>query len=158
MESNVDTIRIRRGTTDDAETIARHNRAMALETERKELDAARTLAGVRSLFREPSRGFYLIAERDSRVVGQLMVTTEWSDWRNGDFWWIQSVYVVPDARRTGVFSALYRFLDGEARRRDDVCGLRLYVERENLTAQRAYARLGMKRAVYEIFESDFVLG
>ena len=139
------------------ETIARFNAAMALETEHLALDAPRLLEGVRRLVEDPSRGFYLVACEGARVVGQLMITYEWSDWRNGTFWWIQSVYVEPDYRGRGVFKALYGHIEGMARAAADVCGLRLYVEGENLRAQQVYERLGMRATPYQMFEVDFVL-
>lgn len=148
---------IRRATLQDAAQIAEHNRAMARETEGIDLDPERVGPGVRAVFAEPQRGFYLIAERGGAPVGQLMVTYEWSDWRNGVFYWIQSVYVRPEARRTGVYRALYAHLEAEARERDDVCGIRLYVHHENHRAMQTYAALGMDAATYQIFEVDFVI-
>ncbi len=102
-----------------------------------------------------ARGFYLVADVDGAVVGQCMVTYEWSDWRNGEFWWIQSVYVRPDCRRQGIFARLYRTVEAMAEARPDVTGLRLYVETANETAQAAYARLGMRRAPYVLLERDY---
>lgn len=143
---------IRRAASTDREIIAANNRAMAEETEGKRLDEDTVLAGVDGLFAYPDRGFYQVAERDGRILGQLMVTKEWSDWRNADFWWIQSVYVAPDARRRGVFTALYRQLEAEARADRSVCGLRLYTERGNENAQRTYEALGMRPAHYRMYE------
>jgi ribosomal protein S18 acetylase RimI-like enzyme len=101
-------------------------------------------------------GFYLVAEAaDGQVAGSLMVTTEWSDWRNGRFWWIQSVYIQPDWRRRGVFRALYRHLTEIAEDEPDVCGFRLYVERENAAAQATYRALGMHEGVYRVYERGF---
>ena len=140
------------------EMIADFNARMAAETEGRRLDPVLLRAGVESLLADPGKGIYYLAETGSpsAVAGQLMLTFEWSDWRNANFWWIQSVYVRPESRGTGVFRALYRHVEGLARSRSDVCGLRLYVERANANAQQAYARLGMKRAAYEMFEIDFV--
>ena len=149
-------ISIRRGTTSDAETIAEGNAAMALETEGLTLDPPRLLEGVRAVLRDASKGFYLVAEIDGRAVGQMMITYEWSDWRNGVFWWIQSVYVEPDQRRAGLYTSLHRYVVEEAQRRD-VCGIRLYVEQENRIAQGVYRSLGMAKTVYDIFEVDFVI-
>ena len=143
---------IRRGAQADRDLIAANNRAMALETEGKRLDALASAAGVDGLFADPARGFYLLAERAGQCVGQLMVTREWSDWRNADFWWIQSVYVEPAERRKGVFSALYRHLEAEARADPAVCGLRLYTEHGNENAQRTYEALGMRKAHYLMYE------
>jgi len=146
---------IRRGAQADRDLIAANNRAMALETEGKRLDALASAAGVDGLFADPARGFYLLAERAGQCVGQLMVTREWSDWRNADFWWIQSVYVEPAERRKGVFSALYRHLEAEARADPAVCGLRLYTEHGNENAQRTYEALGMRKAHYLMYEIDW---
>ena len=148
---------IRPATRDDAETIARFNVLMARETEHLELDPGRVLDGVRAVFDEPGRGWYLVAESVNRVVGQLMVTYEWSDWRNGVFWWIQSVYVAPEARGQGVYKALYADLLRRAGADGGVCGLRLYVEKENGRAQGVYERSGMRRTAYDLYEADFVL-
>jgi len=152
-----DNITIRPATAEDAEFIVRGNAAMALETENLSLDLDRLRDGVHGLFEDAARGFYLIAEIAGRRAGQLMITYEWSDWRNATFWWIQSVYVVPEFRGRGVFGALYRHVEREARSRKDVCGLRLYVEAENERAQATYEKVGMSRSNYQFFEVDFVL-
>lgn len=149
---------IRHATPADVEVIAASNRAIALETEGKALDGPTVHRGVAALLADPSKGFYLLAERAGAVVGQLMVTTEWSDWRCGTFWWIQSVYVAPAARRSGVYRALYERLLAMAREDSGVCGVRLYVDRANASAQATYAALGMDRAHYELYEVDFVFG
>ncbi|MFO0546896.1 MAG: N-acetyltransferase [Polyangiaceae bacterium] len=128
---------------------------MATETEGRELDRETLRRGVGALLEDPSHGFYCVAIRQGSVVGQLMVTFEWSDWRAGQFWWIQSVYVHPEHRRTGVYRALHEHVVGRARAQGGVVGVRLYVERENTRAQRTYEALGMKRAVYDMFEIDF---
>jgi len=150
-------VRIRRAAAGDAEMIARYNAAMALETEHIELDRKRLLAGVRAVLADAGKGFYLVAESADAVAGQMMVTYEWSDWRNGVFWWIQSVYVAPAWRRRGVFRSLYRHALEQARAAGNVCGLRLYVEAGNEAARRTYQELGMKKTVYEMFEVDFVI-
>ncbi|WP_437304134.1 GNAT family N-acetyltransferase [Sorangium sp. So ce388] len=149
---------IRRAAPMDAAILAANNRAMALETEGKVLDTATTLLGAAALIADESKGFYLIAERASEVAGQLMVTYEWSDWRNGTFWWIQSVYVSPASRRSGVFRALYRRVREMAADAGDVCGIRLYVETANARAQSTYAALGMQRSHYELYELDLAFG
>jgi ribosomal protein S18 acetylase RimI-like enzyme len=149
---------IRNAAPTDLEIVAANNRAMALETEGKALDGPTILRGVAALLAERAKGFYLLAERDGAVVGQLMVTFEWSDWRDGTFWWIQSVYVAPPARRAGVYRALYARLLAMAREDGGVCGIRLYVDRTNARAQATYAALGMDRAHYELYEVDFVFG
>jgi GNAT superfamily N-acetyltransferase len=145
-------VTVRHATTEDAVLLARFNAAMAEETEDKTLDPETVRAGVQEMFDDPSRGFYLVAVRDETIIGSLMITTEWSDWRNGVFWWIQSVYVRPEARRQGVFRALYARVRGEAERRDDVCGLRLYVEQGNDAARAAYEKLGMDETHYAMYE------
>lgn len=151
-------VSIRLAAPDDAETIARFNQAMAQETEQRALDFERLRRGVEAVLRDSSKGRYWVAELDGRIVGQLLITYEWSDWRNGAFWWIQSVYVDPAFRRRGVFRALYEHVARQARQEPDVCGLRLYVEQDNQRAQGTYERLGMKPTPYRIYEVDFVLG
>lgn len=142
----------------DAPVVARYNRALALETEGRDLDPARIGPGVAAVIADASKGRYLVAEQDGRVIGQLMLTFEWSDWRNGMFWWIQSVFVAPEHRGAGVFSALYRQVEAEARAAGDVCGIRLYMENHNERARAAYLRLGLKPAGYEVLEVDFTRG
>jgi ribosomal protein S18 acetylase RimI-like enzyme len=111
--------------------------------------------GVETLLADQSKGRYWVAQADSRVVGQIMVTYEWSDWRNGMIWWIQSVYVHGDYRRSGVFSALYRHVESLARRDPQVSGIRLYVERDNARARRTYESLGMDMTDYRVMQSMF---
>lgn len=147
-----ETLHIRQATAGDADTIASFNSAMAHETEGKRLIAEKIGAGVRRLLADRSLGFYLVAERAGEVVACLMVTTEWSDWRNGQFWWIQSVYVQPAHRRSGVFRALYGQLREMAAADAGVCGFRLYVEKENTVAQRTYRSLGMQETDYRLYE------
>jgi len=149
-------MKIRRARLADAATIADYNARMAWETERRRLELKRVTRGARALIQDKAKGFYFVAEVDGKIAGQLLITFEWSDWRNGNFWWIQSVYVAPEFRERGVFRALYAHVHKLAKSRRDVCGLRLYVEHENGRAQKAYARLGMKEAHYRIFETDFV--
>lgn len=148
-------ITIRPAVTADVPAIAANNRATAFETEGWEIGVDVASAGARAILDEPARGFYLVADADGAVVGQCMVTYEWSDWRNGEFWWVQSVYVRPDCRRQGIFSRLYRTVEAMAEARPDVTGLRLYVEAANTAAQAAYARLGMHRAPYVLLEKDY---
>ncbi len=130
---------------------------MALETEHTSLDRSRLRAGVEALLADPAKGFYLVAESDGEVVGQLMITYEWSDWRNGTFWWIQSVYVAPAHRGRGVFKALYRRVEELASQNGGVCGLRLYVERQNDRAKAVYEGLGMAATHYQMMEVDYTL-
>jgi ribosomal protein S18 acetylase RimI-like enzyme len=150
-----DTLQLCEATPEDISVLAQFNVEMARETENRALDLALVTRGVHGLFQHRSRGVYYVAREQGRVVGQLLITYEWSDWRNGDFWWIQSVYVAPDFRGRGVFKALYRHVEALARLRPDVCGLRLYVEAANLGAQETYRRLGMTKTHYEMFEIDF---
>jgi GNAT superfamily N-acetyltransferase len=149
------TTQTRAATAGDLDFIVHGNTAMALETEHKILDPATVRSGVQAAFDDPARGRYFVAEIDGKVVGQLMITYEWSDWRNGVFWWIQSVYVEPAARRQGVFRALYGHVEGLARRMPRVCGLRLYVEKDNIRAQRTYLGCGMVDAGYVVMETDY---
>jgi GNAT superfamily N-acetyltransferase len=147
-------ITVRAATRADQAHIAAWNAAMAWETEAKRLDPETLERGVLAIFDEPRRGFYLVAEHDGSPVGCLMVTYEWSDWRCGDFWWIQSVYVIESARRLGVFRALYEDVASRAKAARAV-GLRLYVETENERAQATYAGLGMERCHYFMYEAEF---
>ncbi len=146
---------IREAVIDDAETIVRFNRLMARETEEKEIDAVRLRRGVERGIVRPDLCRYFLAEDDGRVVGQAMVTFEWSDWRDGAFWWLQSVYVDGGHRRRGVFRAIYRHIETLAQATPDVCGLRLYVERNNEPARATYDVLGMANAGYLVYEDDW---
>jgi len=148
-------LRVREATMADINVLVEFNAAMALETENKTLDPPVLSAGVAAVIAEPKRGFYLVAEHGRDVVGCLLITYEWSDWRNGDWWWFQSVYVHPDHRRGGVFRALYDEVERLAHLRSDVVGLRLYVERDNVRAQQTYASLGMHEAAYKMFAKPF---
>lgn len=145
-------VKIRKAELKDAEIIAKFNIAMAKETENKDLEWDTILRGVKAIIKDPHKGFYLVAERSSEILGQLMVTKEWSDWRNLYFLWIQSVYVPVEHRKQGIYSKLYEFLEDMARQRKDVAGLRLYVEKHNITAMQAYERLGMNKSGYEMYE------
>ena len=154
-------IRIRDAVAADAAWLAECAIAMARETEAKALDPATVRAGIERALADPSRARYFVAMRDAHAGGDtlgmpvatLMLTREWSDWRNGDWWWIQSVYVQPDVRRQGMFSALYRHVEALARGTPDTIGLRLYVERDNAAAQRTYLDLGMRDAGYFVYEA-----
>jgi GNAT superfamily N-acetyltransferase len=145
---------VRRATADDAALIVDYNLRLALESEDKVLDPAVLAPGVARVLADPTRGRYFVAEIDGRVVGQLMITTEWSDWRNGWIWWIQSVYTDTPARRQGVFRALYEHVVRTARNEGDVVGLRLYVENDNHAAQATYLRMGMTSAGYLVLEQS----
>ncbi len=146
---------IREARHSDAAIIAEFNSAMAEETENKVLDPGCVGPGVAALLRDPSMGRYWVAEDDGRVIGQLMVTYEWSDWRNGTIWWIQSVYVHPRWRRRGVFSALYRHVESLATTAPRVIGLRLYVDADNARARQTYQALGMVTSDYRVMETLF---
>ena len=145
-------MRIRLARRADAQAIVDFNAAMALETEGKRLLPEVIGAGVRALLGNPQAGFYVVAEEQNQVVAALMITNEWSDWRNGTFWWIQSVYVRPEFRRQGVYKSLYRHIQALAAKDKRVCGFRLYVERENRRAQKTYRALGMQKTHYLVFE------
>ncbi|MBV9124377.1 MAG: GNAT family N-acetyltransferase [Planctomycetes bacterium] len=144
--------RIRPATPADAPVIIEFNRRLAEETEGKVLDPSQLTAGVRAGLADPGKGLYFVAEEENAFLGQLLITFEWSDWRNGWIWWIQSVYVRPEARRRGVFRALFEHVERLARQDPEVIGLRLYVENGNRAAQEVYARMGMKAAGYLVLE------
>jgi GNAT superfamily N-acetyltransferase len=145
---------IRRARPGDAPVVAGFNIALARETEEVTLDPAVIGPGVAAILADPSKGLYFVAEEDGRVVGQTMVTFEWSDWRNGNLWWIQSVYVEERARGAGVFRSLYAEVKKEARKAG-ARGIRLYVFDGNKRAQEVYARLGMEDGHYRVMEEIF---
>jgi ribosomal protein S18 acetylase RimI-like enzyme len=150
-------INVRIATPADALVIIEFNAAMAKETENIELDRDRLRSGVEAILSDTAKGLYYVAEVDDKVVGQLMITYEWSDWRNADFWWIQSVYVHPEYRKQGIFRSLHRHIESLAQARGTVCGMRLYVDKKNKRAQRSYEALGMKQSHYQMMEVAFVL-
>ncbi len=145
---------IRKANLDDVETLARFNIAMALETEAKILDPATITRGVSRLLENPDFGFYLIAESKGHKCGSLMISYEWTDWRDGLFWWIQSVYVEPQFRRQGLFRELFRYVIAEAAKSNDIRGVRLYVEKDNSGACRTYQSLGMEETHYRLYEME----
>ncbi|MCX6928088.1 MAG: N-acetyltransferase [Verrucomicrobia bacterium] len=147
-------MKVREAGLDDLPAIADFNLRLARESEDLCLDPARVEAGVAALLKDAAKGIYYVAEVAGAVAGQLMITYEWSDWRNGNIWWIQSVYVKPEYRRTGVFRALFEHLQNLARTRPDVCNLRLYAHADNVRARETYERLGMTRTKYEVFELE----
>ncbi len=153
------TVRLAR--PDDAATIASFSAAMARETENRRLDLDRLQAGTAALLDSSERGFFMVAELEQAgrrlLLGQLMITYEWSDWRNGVFWWIQSVYVEQAWRRQNVFRRMHEAVMALAKTSPNVCGVRLYVEASNSTAQTVYRRVGLAPSSYAIFETDFVL-
>ncbi|HOC56396.1 MAG TPA: N-acetyltransferase [Verrucomicrobiota bacterium] len=147
-------IRIREAAPADGPVIADFNTQLARESEGLELDAARVQAGVAAILQDRAKGIYYVAEAEGAVIGQTMITYEWSDWRNGNIWWIQSVYVRPEFRRAGVFRAIFDHLRNLARARREVCSIRLYVHADNTRACQSYERLGMTRTKYQVFELD----
>ena len=148
-------MKIRKATQADLKFVAESNAALATETEGKVLDPALLRPGVQAVLDDPSLGHYYVAEIDGQPVGQLMTTFEWSDWRNGLFLWIQSVYVMPGHRGDGVFRALFGHLESLAREDARICGIRLYVDRGNHRAQEVYRRLGMHRSNYGVMETVY---
>lgn len=146
------TKKIRIAKSKDIPIIADYNIAMAMETEGKILNKEIITAGVSSIINDNSKGIYWVVEIEEELVGQLMITYEWSDWRNGTMWWIQSVYVSEDFRRQGIYTLLYDNLVNLAKKDEDCCGVRLYVEKQNTRAIETYAKLGMHNAGYEIME------
>ena len=151
-------VTLRKALHEDVDTIARFNVAMALETENKILDPETLRSGVSAMQADSNLGFYLVALKNDKIVGCLGVTFEWSDWRDGLFWWIQSVFVDPDHRGCGVFSALYGETERLAKQTPGIIGLRLYAERDNARAIRTYHRLGMSTTDYRLLEVDFRAG
>jgi ribosomal protein S18 acetylase RimI-like enzyme len=147
--------KVRKAVPSDAGLIADFNIAMAWETEDKKLPPDKICPGVRALFSKPEYGFYVVAEIDGVVSGCLMITYEWSDWRNGVFWWIQSVYVKPEFRRQGIYRAMFAYVKELAGQDSGVCGCRLYVEHDNTVAQETYKKLGMKETHYRMLQEEF---
>ncbi len=136
----------------DANAIIEFQLAMARETEDLELDRATLMRGVHAVFADPTLGRYFVAEEDGLIAASLMITYEWSDWRAGMVWWIQSVYVSPFHRRRGIYAGLYEHVRAIAGRDEAIRGIRLYVDRRNTSAQEVYARLGMNGEHYQVFE------
>lgn len=148
---------IRPATPDDRDRIVLFNQALARETEGRMLDRDVLTAGVSEMLADPAHGRYFVAEDGDEIVGQLAVTREWSDWRNGDIWWIQSVYIAKDHRRRGIYQALHAHIR-ETAQSAGVAGLRLYVERDNDAAQSTYAALGMHESPYVMYEEFWPTG
>jgi GNAT superfamily N-acetyltransferase len=147
-------IKIRKAVLCDGPVIADFNVRLAIESEGLELEPACVLAGVNALLVDPAKGIYFVAEVGGVIAGQIMITYEWSDWRNGNLWWIQSVYVKKEFRRQGVFRELFKYLESLARQQPEVRALRLYMHRENSAARRSYENLGMTPTQYEVFEKE----
>jgi GNAT superfamily N-acetyltransferase len=148
-------ITIRHALQSDIPAIIRFNSAIASETENKTLEPEAIKRGVSALFDDPGKGFYIVAEDGGTPVGCLLITYEWSDWRNSYFWWIQSVFVLPEYRRRGIYTMLHGFIEDVARGHADVRGIRLYVDKDNLRAQHVYRTLGMSPARYDMFEKEW---
>ena len=152
---------MRRAHLGDLETLVGFGSAMAMETEGRQLDKALLRKGISGILTSPDKGFYLVAENTvttpNQIIGQLMITCEWSDWRSGQFWWLQSVYVDRLWRRQGIYRCMHEYVMAQARDREDVCGVRLYVEGDNDIAQLVYQRVGLRHTPYHIYELDFVL-
>ncbi len=153
--ADITTISIRKAVSSDAVVVTEYNVRLARETEGRELARETVGQGVAALLADAERGIYFLAEIGGEVVGQLMITREWSDWRNAWFWWIQSVYVRAESRGQGVYRSLYSHVKSVAAQEDDVCGIRLYVESENERAQEVYRRMGMSKSSYQFFELEF---
>lgn len=147
---------IRLGTVDDARQIADYNIAMARETEDLVLDDTTCYEGCKAILADPSKGFYIVAVEEGQIVGQLMITYEWSDWRCSNAWWIQSVFVVPSKRRQGIFTSLYNHVR-EMCEKQGGAGLRLYVDDSNFTAQGVYRKLGMVRRLVHCANTPLAL-
>ena len=145
---------IRVAQRDDTDALVEFNHAMAVETEGKRLDRDVLRPGVEAVFSDHNKGFYVVATDDDRIVGGLMVTYEWSDWRNAWFWWIQSVYIKPEARGKKLYRQMYEFIKQRARDAGNVCGFRLYVETDNVNARTVYDAVGMQASHYLMYEEN----
>ena len=145
-------IQVRSALPSDCEAIVEFTLQLAAETEDKTLDRERLSRGVAALLNEPAKGRYFVAEIDGTLVGQIMHTREWSDWRNGMLWWLQSVYVAPECRGRGVFRRLFEYVSAQAQADEGVVGLRLYIDQRNSRARQVYRRCGLEPAGYDVLE------
>lgn len=145
---------IRLAKKSDVDDLVEFNQAMALETEGKKLDSDVLRTGVAAVFDDPAKGFYVVAADEAGIAGGLLVTFEWSDWRNGWFWYIQSLYIRPEYRGRSIYTRLYDFVKKLADEQGNVCGFRLYVEKENDHAQRVYEKVGMTQTYYLMYEEE----
>lgn len=152
MKNRIQNITLRDATAEDLIFIVDCQLKMAMETEQLQLDAQTVTQGVKSVFEDPLKGFYLVGTESNRPCSCLMITPEWSDWRNNLVWWIQSVYVLPEFRKLGIFNKMYEHIKSIVMQCDDVAGLRLYVDNTNLPAQEVYKRVGMSDEHYRLFE------
>ena len=152
---------IRSAIDHDLETLVGFSAALAIETEGRHLNETLLRAGISELLKSPRLGSFFVAEipgvNPCRTVGQVMITYEWSDWRNATFWWLQSVYVDPSWRRRGIYRSMYHYIVTQAKREANVCGIRLYVEQSNKVAQSVYQQVGLSSAGYLVYEEDFVI-
>jgi GNAT superfamily N-acetyltransferase len=151
-------ITIRQADSSDTPIVADYNLRLALETEGLHLEPETVTRGVAAVLRDRAKGVYFVAELEGAIAGQVMITYEWSDWRNGNLWWLQSVYVAPQFRKRGVFRALFAHVVELARNTPDVCGIRLYMHADNATARKSYTGLGMHPTRYEVFELEISHG
>ncbi len=143
---------VRKAKTIELIHIVSFQQKMAMETESLELDSNILNKGVQAVFDDPAKGTYYVAVENDNIIGSLMITYEWSDWRNGQVYWIQSVYVLPEHRGKGVYKQMYLHLKEQVEKSPDVRGLRLYVEKDNVNAQKVYSKLGMDGEHYKMFE------
>lgn len=143
---------IRKANPSEIDSIVTFQQKMAMETESLELDTAILTKGVQAVFDDSSKGIYYVAIEDKKTIASLLITYEWSDWRNGQVYWIQSVYVLPEHRGKGVYKQMYLHLKEEVEKSLNIRGLRLYVEKDNQIAQKVYAKLGMDGEHYKMFE------
>jgi ribosomal protein S18 acetylase RimI-like enzyme len=144
--------KIRLARIDDSLAIAAFQLKMAIETENLQLDTETVGKGVKAVFEKPELGQYFVAEKDGQIIASMLTTFEWSDWRNAQVWWLQSVYVIPEFRRQGIFKRMYDFVKILAENDANVGGIRLYVDKTNVRAQEVYKAVGMNGEHYQVFE------
>ncbi len=144
--------KIRLAKIDDSLAIAAFQLKMAIETENLQLEAETVGKGVNAVFEKPGFGQYFVAEKDGQIIASMLTTFEWSDWRNAQVWWLQSVYVIPEFRRQGIFKRMYDFVKILAKNDTNVGGIRLYVDKTNVRAQEVYKAVGMNGEHYQVFE------
>jgi RimJ/RimL family protein N-acetyltransferase len=146
---------IRKATLNDADAITTQNILLATESEEISLSYETVFTGVKSLLSDPNKGFYVVAEENNKIIGQIMITFEWSDWRNTTIWWIQSVYVQKRWRKKGAFSKLFEYIQQQALY-SQVHILRLYTHKNNIIAQKIYQHIGMEKQPYVIFQHNII--
>lgn len=152
MKNDIEYI-ITRGAVCDIESIVQFQADMAMESEGCVLDKEKVTKGVTAAMLDDSKGVYWVAKFEKRPIGSLMLTREWSDWNNEWYWWIQSVYVIPEFRRKGVYKAMYQNVK-DAAKANNVSQIRLYVDKTNVSAQKVYQNLGMQESHYLMFEEN----